>query len=186
MFKARIAAQSLKDSIEALNALVPEARFVFKPEGLSVKAVDPANVAMVSLDLSSKAFESYEAEGTELGIDLKKMNEVLGMASKDEVIGLELDEVEHRLLITMRGLAYTMALIDLSAIRKEPKMPALVLPGHVTIRGEDFRRAVKAVGKISGYISVGIAGYSFFMVGEGDTDNVRFELTREQVVDLPF
>lgn len=48
MFKAAINAELLKDAIAALAVIVDEVRFKIKPEGISVKAVDPANVAMGS------------------------------------------------------------------------------------------------------------------------------------------
>jgi proliferating cell nuclear antigen len=50
MFKAAINAELLKDAIASLAVIVDEVRFRIKPEGISVKAVDPANVAMVILD----------------------------------------------------------------------------------------------------------------------------------------
>ena len=80
MFKALIGAEKLKDSIESISTLVDEARFRLTPQGLSVKAVDPANVAMVSFELSKDAFESFEATEGELGIDLTKLIGVLEMA----------------------------------------------------------------------------------------------------------
>jgi proliferating cell nuclear antigen len=111
MFKATIEAHKLIECVDALWTLVIEAKFALTPAGVSVNAVDPANVVMVNLDLPSAAFSSYEATEAELGIDLKKLGDILGMAAKDEVLGLELDEMQHRLVVRMRGLAYTMALL---------------------------------------------------------------------------
>ncbi|MBN2487504.1 MAG: DNA polymerase sliding clamp, partial [Methanosarcinaceae archaeon] len=61
MFKATIDADLLKDSIESLSVLVDEARFRISPEGIAVRAVDPANVAMVTLDLAASAFDEFNA-----------------------------------------------------------------------------------------------------------------------------
>jgi len=184
MFKAVIGAEKLKDSIEAISTLVDEAKFKITPEGISVKAVDPANVAMVSFDLSKDAFDSYEATEGELGIDLTKLNGVMEMADKDDNIELELDEAAHKLVVRMRGLAYTMSLLDPSSIRKEPKVPALELPARIVIRGEDMKRAVKAAEKVSDYMSIGVKGDVFFMEAEGDTDKVLVEMTKDQLIDL--
>src|SRR5659263_11599 len=184
MFKALIGAEKLKDSIESISTLVDEARFRLTPQGLSVKAVDPANVAMVSFELSKDAFESFEATEGELGIDLTKLIGVMEMADKNDTIELELDEASHKLIVRMRGLAYTMSLLDPSSIRKEPKVPTLDLPAHIVIRGEDIKRAVKAAEKVSDYMSMGVKGDTFFMEAQGDTDSVLVELGKDQLIDL--
>ncbi|MFZ3383247.1 MAG: DNA polymerase sliding clamp [Candidatus Methanoperedens sp.] len=184
MFKVLIGAEKLKESIESISTLVDEARFRLTPQGLSVKAVDPANVAMVSFELSKDAFESFEATEGELGIDLTKLIGVMEMAEKSDNIELELDEASHKLIVRMRGLAYTMSLLDPSSIRKEPKVPSLDLPAHIVIRGEDIKRAVKAAEKVSDYMSMGVKGDVFFMEAEGDTDKVHVELEKSQLIDL--
>ncbi|KAB2946648.1 MAG: DNA polymerase sliding clamp [Candidatus Methanoperedens nitroreducens] len=184
MFKALIGAEKLKDSIESISTLVDEARFRLTSQGLSVKAVDPANVAMVSFELSKDAFESFDATEGELGIDLTKLIGVMEMAEKSDNIELELDEASHKLIVRMRGLAYTMSLLDPSSIRKEPKVPSLDLPAHIVIRGEDIKRAVKAAEKVSDYMSMGVKGDVFFMEAEGDTDKVHVELGKSQLIDL--
>jgi proliferating cell nuclear antigen len=184
MFKAVIGAEKLKDSIESISTLVDEAKFRINPDGISVRAVDPANVAMVSLDVAKDAFDSFEATEGELGIDLTKLNGIMEMADKGDNIELELDESAHKLILRMRGLSYTMSLLDPSSIRKEPKVPALDLPGRIVIRGEDLKRAVKAAEKVSDYMSMGIMGDTFFMEADGDTDNVRLEMTKDQLIEI--
>ena len=184
MFKAVIGAEKLKDAIESISTLVDEAKFKLTTDGISVRAVDPANVAMVSLDLAKDAFDSFEATEGELGIDLTKLNGIMEMADKSDNIELILDETAHKLIIQMRGLSYTMSLLDPSSIRKEPKVPSLDLPAHIIIRGEDLKRAVRAAEKVSDYMSMGVRGDVFFMEAEGDTDNVKLEMTKDQLVDI--
>ena len=184
MFKAVIGAEKLKDAIESISTLVDEAKFKLTADGISVRAVDPANVAMVSLDLTKDAFDSFEATEGELGIDLTKLNGIMEMADRNDSIELDLDETAHKLVIHMRGLSYTMSLLDPSSIRKEPKVPALDLPAHIVIRGEDLKRAVRAAEKVSDYMSMGVRGEVFFMEAEGDTDNVQLEIPKDQLIDI--
>ncbi len=184
MFKAVIGSDKLKDTIESVSTLVDEAKFKINPDGISVRAVDPANVAMVSLDIAKDAFDSFEATEGELGIDLTKLNGIMEMADKSDNIELDLDETAHKLVVRMRGLSYTMSLLDPSSIRKEPKVPSLDLPVRIIIKGEDMKRAIKAAEKVSDYMSMGTRGEIFFMEAEGDTDNVRIEMTKEQLIDI--
>lgn len=184
MFKAVIGAEKLKDSIESLSTLVDEAKFKLTPDGISVRAVDPANVAMVSFDLAKDAFDLFEATEGEIGIDLTKLNNIMEMADKSDNIELELDETAHKLIVRMRGLSYTISLLDPSSIRKEPRVPALDLPARVVIRGEDMKRAIKAAEKVSDYVSMGVRGDVFFMEAEGDTDRVVLSMTKDQLIDI--
>ena len=73
MFKAAINAELLRDAIAALAVIIDEVRLKIKPEGISVKAVDPANVAMGIFELGSSAFDEYSADESEIGIDLNKI-----------------------------------------------------------------------------------------------------------------
>ncbi len=184
MFKATIDAYLLKDSIETLLVLVDEARFRLSPEGISVRAVDPANVAMVSFDLSTDAFDEFDADECEIGLDLSKFNDILAVAEKSDRVTMELDDANRKLSIQIGGFSYTVSLLDPSTIRAEPRIPQLDLPAEVVLNGKDLQKAVKAAERISDHLLLGIEGEIFFMEAEGDTDKVRLEMTRDQLIDL--
>ncbi|MCG7855057.1 MAG: DNA polymerase sliding clamp, partial [Methanoregulaceae archaeon] len=100
MLKATIDADILKESIDALSALVTECRLHTDENGMITRAVDTANVAMVSLTLKKEAFESYSSSTNELGLDIAKMKNIFGMMGKNDVITLELPEESHKLEIS--------------------------------------------------------------------------------------
>ena len=184
MFKATIDADILKSSIETLSVLVDEARFRISTEGLSVRAVDPANVAMVSFELTASDFDDFAADDCEIGMDLTKINDILGVAEKNEKATLELDELSQRMSIHIGGFSYTLSLLDPSTIRAEPRIPQLELPAEVVLNGKELQKAVKAAEKISDHMSLGVDEDIFYMEAEGDTDKVRLEMPREQLIDL--
>jgi len=184
MFKAAINAELLKDAIASLAVIVDEVRFRIKPEGISVKAVDPANVAMVIFELGSSAFDEYNADESEIGIDLNKITDLLGITDKGDTVRMELEEGNHKLLIDVGGLSYTLSLLDPSTIRAEPRVPQLELPAKVVMNGTDLRHAVKAAEKISNHMLMGVSGDTFYMEAKGDTDQVRLEMGRDQLIDL--
>lgn len=184
MFKATIDADILKSSIETLSVLVDEARFRISTEGLSVRAVDPANVAMVSFELASSAFDDFAADDCEIGMDLTKINDIFGVAEKNEKATLELDEMSQKMSIHIGGFSYTLSLLDPSTIRAEPRIPQLELPAEVVLNGKELQKAVKAAEKISDHMSLGVDEEIFYMEAEGDTDKVRLEMPREQLIDL--
>jgi proliferating cell nuclear antigen len=184
MFKAAINAELLKDAVAALAVIVDEVRLKIKPEGISVKAVDPANVAMGIFELGSSAFDEYNADECEIGVDLNKIMDLLGIADKNDTVRMELEEGNNKLLIDVGGLSYTLSLLDPSTIRAEPRIPQLELPAKVVLNGADLRRAVKAAEKISDHMLMGVSDDTFFMEAKGDTDKVRLEMGRDQLIDL--
>ncbi len=184
MFKAVINADIFKDSIEAVSTLVDEAKFRLNKDGISIKAVDPANVAMISFDLHPDAFESYECTDGEIGLSLMTLMDILSMAERSDKIELKLDPEAHNLLLKMGGLAYTLSLLDLAAMRKEPKVPNLELPAKVTLKGRDLYRAIKAAEKVSDHLAFGVDGSAFFMEAEGDTNRVKLQLTKDELIGL--
>lgn len=184
MFKASIDIDLLRDSIAALSVIVEEVRLKITPDGISVKAVDAANVAMVIFDLKSSAFESYAASETEIGLDLTKLTDILAIVDKKTMADLELNDEHQKLLINFSGLTYTLSLLDPSTIRTEPRIPQLDLPARVTLSGQELRKAVKAAEKISDHITLGVSGNMFFMEAKGDTDSVRLEMDSSQLIDL--
>jgi len=184
MFRATIDADLLKDSVESLSVLVDEARFRISPEGIAVRAVDPANVAMVSLDLAASAFDEFSASDCEIGMDLTKLTDILSLIDKTDKVLIELDDMSQKLSIQIAGLSYTLSLLDPSTMRADPRIPQLELPAEVIMNGKDLRRAVKASEKISDHMLFGIDGEIFYMEAEGDTDRVRVEMSRDQLIDL--
>ncbi|EQB73411.1 MAG: DNA polymerase sliding clamp [Ferroplasma sp. Type II] len=51
MTRMNISVKNLKDVVDMLSTVVTEAKFKISQQGISVNAVDPAHVAMVSLEI---------------------------------------------------------------------------------------------------------------------------------------
>lgn len=184
MFKAIIESEKLKETIEAVLNIVEEARIHLTQDGISVKAVDPASVAMVTLTLKSSAFEEFNATEGDLGVDLERLSGILGMAEKAEIVELELDEESHKLVVKMSGLTYNMTLLDPVSIRKEPKVPQLELPARVVLSGNELKRAVKAAEKVSDHMCMGVEEDTFYLEAEGDSDRMRLDILKDQLISL--
>jgi proliferating cell nuclear antigen len=186
MFKAIVSADTLRTTIDSVGVLVDECKIHLEEDGLTIKAVDPANVGMVDLQLDSEAFESYEADGGVLGVNLDRLESIAGMASSDQLIEMELDEETRKLHIKIDGLEYTLALIDPDSIRQEPDIPNLDLSATIIVEGSDIDRAVKAADMVSDHIALGVNEDDeiFYVEAEGDTDNVDLKLDRDDLIDL--
>ncbi|QSG04264.1 DNA polymerase sliding clamp [Natranaeroarchaeum sulfidigenes] len=186
MFKAIVSAETLKTALDSVSVLVDECKIHLNEDGISIRAVDPANVGMVDLSLDATAFESYEADGGLIGVNLTRLEDIAGMADSGQLIELELDEETRKLHIQIDGLEYTLALIDPDSIRQEPDIPDLDLPAEVVIEGKDIDRAVKAADMVSDHIALGVDATDdqFYVQAAGDTDDVHLELDDGDLIDL--
>ena len=186
MFKAIVDAETLRTALDSVGVLVDECKIHLNEDGLAIRAVDPANVGMVDLELDASAFESYEADGGLIGVNLTRLFDIAKMADSSQLVQLELDEETRKLHIQLDGLEYTLALIDPDSIRKEPDLPDLDLPARIVVEGADIDRAVKAADMVSDHIALGVEeeGEFFYVDAEGDTDDVHFELPRDELIDL--
>lgn len=108
-FRAAIRTSDIKSVLTPLRALVDEARVRITEDGVMVRAVDSANVAMDDLELGAAAFESFEASPGTLGLDLDRLADPVSLASKDDLIQLYLDSESGKLIVLVGELRYSLA-----------------------------------------------------------------------------
>ncbi|MUV57486.1 monomeric archaeal DNA polymerase sliding clamp [Halogeometricum rufum] len=186
MFKAIVSASTLRDALDSVSVLVDECKIRLNEDDLSIRAVDPANVGMVDLTLDAAAFESYEADGGVIGVNLSKLEDFVGMANSDQLVELELDEETRKLNIRIDGLSSTLALIDPDSIRQEPDIPDLDLPAEIVLEGAQLDRGIKAADMVSDHVRLRVddAEEAFHIQAQGDTDDVDFQLDAADLIDL--
>ena len=186
MFKAIVDASTLRSALDSVSVLVDECKIRLNEEEMAIRAVDPANVGMVDLALDAAAFESYEADGGVIGVNLNRLEDIAGMANSGDLVHLELDEETRKLHIEIEGLSYTLALIDPDSIRQEPDIPDLDLPAEIVLEGAQLDRGIKAADMVSDHIRLRVDGAAetFHIEAEGDTDDVDLELDSEDLIDL--
>lgn len=186
MFTAIVGADTLGGTLDSVSVLVDECKVRLNEDGLSIRAVDPANVGMVDLSLDASAFESYEADDELIGVDLARLDDLAGMADTGQLIDLTLDEDVHKLQLRIDGLTATMGLIDPESIREEPDIPDLDLPATLVLEGRDLNRAITAADMVSDHVEFGVdeANELFFVDARGDTDDIRLELSPEELIEF--
>ena len=184
MFKARIKADNLKEFIGTVGSLVDEAKLNVNEDGMQIKAVDPSHVAMIEANLIKSAFDSYEADVAEMGIDVDKFKTVLTVAGKEDMVSLEKDDKLNRLVVTIGNLTRAMPLLDTSGM-PDPKVPSLDLPAFVSVSVEEISQGLKASKSVSDHIALTTTKDSFRLVCEGDNQNrVDLTLGKEQLEKL--
>ena len=183
MFNAKVKSEVLKGIIDVTSPLVNEAKFNITPKGITLRAVDPAHVAIVDLEVKDKAFDEYKATEMELGIDMDKLGGIMRLSSSNDIVTLEYDEESNRLIIKIGNLVRKMGLIDTAGM-PDPKMPNLNLPGKVVIKVSGLNQGVRASEAVSDHLALTVNKDNFELYAEGDTDTVNLKLPKDLVIDI--
>ncbi|AAM88733.1 DNA polymerase sliding clamp [Natrialba phage PhiCh1] len=186
MFKAIATKSELESFTDPISQLVEECKVNLNEDGLHVRAVDPANVGMVESNAHASGFESYEADGGLIGLNVDRFEDVIGMANSGDLVHLELDEETRKLAIQIEGMEFTLALIDPDSIRAEPDIPDLDLTSEIVLEGRHIDRGIKAADMVSDHITLAVDEKEelFEIEAEGDTDDVHIGLERDDLIDL--
>ncbi len=183
MFQAKIRSDALKGIVNIISTLVDEAKLNVSSEGISLKAVDPAHVAMVELDVKKEAFESFIADETSIGLDLDKVKEVLRLTSSGDGVEMEQDEERGRLVMKVGNITRRMNMVDTSSM-SDPKVPQLSLPVSVEVSIVEVQKGIRAAESVSDHIALTADQDGFELSCEGDTDFVDLRLERAQLQSL--
>jgi len=183
MFKAKLKADVLRDVIKVVSTLVDEVKLNVTKDGLSLKAVDPAHVAMVDLNLGKEAFEEFESSPGELGLDIDKVKEVLNLAKADTVLDINHDEEHNKLVFRIDNITRHMSLVDTMGM-SDPKMPQLNLPAKVKVAAGELLQGIKASESISNHIALVASPEGFELSSQGDTDSVSLKLRKDLLLSL--
>lgn len=183
MFSAELKSDTLKGLVNIISTLIDEVKFTITPAGMTLKAVDAAHVAMIEMEVREKAFESYSAEDSEIGLDLDKVKGVLKLASSGDIIKMEQDESHGRLIFKVGNITRRMNLVDTSSM-SDPKVPQLSLTAHISVPVEELQKGIRAAESISDHITLRAGPDYFELSCEGDTDSVSLRLDKDTSLSI--
>jgi len=184
MIDAILGGEVVKTATKAIVSLVSEARFHFKDEGLHSRAVDPSNVAMVIVDIPRDSFEVYKVDEEKIvGVDVNRVYDILKAVKRKDLVELKVEDDSH-MKVKFGSVEYTVALIDPSAIRKEPRIPELELPAKIVLDAGEFKKAIQAADKISDHVVFKSDETGFYIEAEGDIDKITFHMGEIELIEF--
>jgi len=174
-------ADVIKPVFNYAKQLVREAKVHFDDDGIHYTAVDPANVAMVEMDVPKAAFESYDVDETIVGMDFKEVIKALRAGRKRQEDTITLSYEDRQLSTTVKrdydgtkmDLQTNMMTIDPDSIRQEPEVPDLDLPVTATLNRTLFGDAIDAVNEVSDYVRLADNNGDLMISGESDVSDAR-------------
>lgn len=177
--------QYLKDSIAIISELVTEARFNVTADGMTLIAMDPANVAMVVFKLLSSSFVEYDlGKNVDLALNLNNLKQVLRRVNTSDMLTLELED-ESKLKITVAGKTtrrFSLPIIELD--EREQKVPNLKFPYTVIMNAETLVEAVEDAGVVADSLSfIGDSG-KVIIAAQGDLSKVEIEMKSGDDIEI--
>ncbi len=131
------------DLITIISELVVEVRLKVTKEGLSVTAIDPANVAMVYFKMPAELFSQFELEREEvLGINLENLRAVLRRCKPGS--SLLLNKLDNILQISIHDKVkrdFSLALIDIHSDDKD--LPTWEFKSVVKMDADAFAEVIE-------------------------------------------
>lgn len=83
-------AKYFKEIIDSLSKIIDEVALQLKPQGLEIKALDPARVALININIPNTVFLEYDVpEETVIGISTAFLSKVLKKVKKGDRFVLE-------------------------------------------------------------------------------------------------
>lgn len=137
--------QLLSKIVELISTLVIEVKFKIDSSGMSVVAIDPANVAMVRFFLSKDAFSQFDIDNAKLeiwGVNLEDLKKILRRAGAKSSLIFKRNENMLNIEIPDKiKRNFTLNLIDIKSEDKE--LPNLEFSARVEMNSTDLIEAVE-------------------------------------------
>jgi len=168
-----------KGCIDAVVNLIDEGILEVKDDGVSLKAMDPSQIAMVSFFVPKKAFVDYKVEdGEKLGLNFENLAKFLARAREKEK--LRMFTAENRLGLDFSGetsRSFKIPLLDLSAgPQKEPKIDFDVT---VKVNSALFKEILRDATLVSSHLILEASNGNFFVEAKGDAADMREAVAAE-------
>ena len=170
----------LSDAISIISEVVTEVRIKLLEEGMSIVAVDPANVAMVIFKIPKESFSQYEAGGEIWGVALEDFKRVLKRSAGSSSIVLEQEENQLKVSIfdkTKRN--FVLSLIELSS--EDKPEPSLNFSCNVEMNSQEFSQAIEDSSIVADSCSFSTEKGFFVIEGSGSLNSARIEFSSEDV-----
>ena len=183
-----VRAEVLQQVIDQLLTVVDEAIFRIGYDGLSVAAVDPANVAMVDLEVEPGAFESVGDGMFPIGINIQRLDDYVDGASGSDPVTLQYVPEDRSIHIEHTNVEVEMAGIDPDYMRGEPDVPGIEHSAEFEADAKVLRDAVENAQLVSDHVSLEADTEDGALVvsGEGDTDNIETVIEGDDLLDANF
>jgi len=167
------------DVIGLISELVTEVRIKVNKEGLSIIAIDPANVALVSFKIPASSFSTLDIDEQEIvGINLDSLKSVLRRFSTG-ILLFQTEENSLKIEIQEKiKRTFNLALINIE--EEEKSVPSLDFKTNVEMNSFDFDAAIQDCSIVSESCSF-ISKDNKFIIEAKGLNSAKSEFSSDEV-----
>jgi len=169
----------LSDIITIISELVTEVRIRVNKQGMSIVAIDPANVALVSFKLPYEAFSQIEVDEEVLGISLDSLKSVLRRCSPGSSLVLQTED--NTLNIQIHGKIkreFSLALIEIES--EEKTMPMLEFASKIEISSIDLVESIEDCSVVADSCGFTSKENKFIIEAKGSLNSAKSEFSSDE------
>jgi proliferating cell nuclear antigen len=167
------------DVISIISELVTEVKIRVTKEGMSIIAIDPANVAMIVFKLPAGAFSLLEVEDETLGVSLDSFKAILRRASVGSSLTLKTEDNILKLEIADKTKReFNLALIDLD--KKDKPVPSLEFSAKVEINANELLNAIEDCSIVADSCSFEAEGDKFLVHAKGSLNSAKLSYSSDE------
>jgi len=170
--------KSFRNAIDAVVSLIDEGPLEVTKDGLSLRCMDPSQIAMVSFIAPKSFFMKYEvAEPTIVGVNFSELGKMLKRSESGEQ--LELSQ-EENMLVAQFTVEHEKRMFRLPLVEVQggsPKEPAFVHDATVKITAQAFKEGLKDAELISSHVSLEATPENF-IIEVRDNSSMRTEMQK--------
>ena len=188
MFKLIVEdAKVFKGSIDAIVNLIDEGVLEVGKDGISLKAMDPSQIAMVAFSMPKAAFKEYSvSETARLGLNFEALSKILGRTRGKEM--LEITPAENKVTLKFiagkRKRSFKVPLLDIPAgSQKEPSIPS---DASIKMNGGQFKESLRDAAIVSSHVTLEASNEGFNIEVSGDSAELKVESEKssEEIAEM--
>ncbi len=167
--------------ISIISELVLEVRIKVNKEGMSILAIDPANVAMTSFKIPNTVFAEFEVENEEvLGVSLENLKAILRRCSVRSMLVMKTQENTLELEIQDKiKRQFNLALIEIEGEEKE--LPVLDFTSKIEMNSIDFAEVIEDCGVVADSCNFVSEPDKFIIQAKGSLNSFKSEFSSDEL-----
>ncbi len=176
-----------RSAIDAIVNLIDEGSLEIGPGGLTLRAMDPSQIAMISFAMPKSAFVEYDAPNpVRVGINFDTLSKVLARARPNEK--LEIAQEENKVVLKFhsgkRKRSFKLPMLEMTGgTNREPNVSA---DATIKMLGGSFKETIRDAVLVSTHITLEAMDGKFHISVHGDSSDfdVEEEAGGEEILEL--
>ncbi|MFA5106528.1 MAG: proliferating cell nuclear antigen (pcna) [Candidatus Micrarchaeia archaeon] len=169
-------AKDWKSAVDAIVNLIDEGQFEINQDGISLRAMDPSQIAMVSFTMPKKAFVQFEAKATsKVGLNFTNLSKILARTRDGEQLGISAEDNKVALKFASNGKKRTFKVPMIDLASGASREPNIAHDAVVKIVAGDLKDLLKDAAIVSTHVTLEANQGGFFVDVKGDSSELKTE-----------